>query len=104
VCHVLEAAVTTEGSFILIAVEANRFLYHMVRVIAGTLMEVGRGRMKPEQVGVALRTKDRRAAGPTRGRPGLTLPGRYGNLWAGAGGPVLLWRRVARNGLPTRKE
>jgi len=42
-------------------------------VIAGTLMEVGRGRMQPEQVGVALRTKDRRAAGPTAPAHGLTL-------------------------------
>lgn len=73
VCRVKEIAVTTEGSFILIAVEADRFLYHMVRVIAGTLMEVGRGRMKPEQVGVALRTRDRRAAGPTAEAHGLTL-------------------------------
>lgn len=73
VCRVLGAAVTAEGPFILIAVEANRFLYHMVRVIAGTLMEVGRGRMQPEQVGVALRTKDRRAAGPTAPAHGLTL-------------------------------
>jgi tRNA pseudouridine38-40 synthase len=73
VCRVLDAGVTIEGSFILITVEANRFLYHMVRVIAGTLVEVGRGRMKPEQVGVAMRTRDRRAAGPTAPAHGLAL-------------------------------
>ena len=38
----------------------------MVRVIAGTLMEAGRGRMEPEQVGEALRKKDRRGAGSDR--------------------------------------
>jgi tRNA pseudouridine38-40 synthase len=79
VCRVLETSVSAEGSFLLITIEANRFLYHMVRVIAGTLMEVGRGRMGPEQVGVALRTKDRRAAGPTAPAHGLTLLSvRYG--------------------------
>jgi tRNA pseudouridine38-40 synthase len=45
----------------------------MVRVVAGTLMEVGRGRMEPEQVAEVLRTRDRRAAGPTAVACGLTL-------------------------------
>lgn len=73
VCRVLDLTVTREGSHITIAVEATRFVHHMVRVIAGTLMEVGRGRMEPEQVGEALRKKDRREAGPTAAALGLTL-------------------------------
>jgi tRNA pseudouridine38-40 synthase len=58
-----------------ITVEANRFLFHMVRVIAGTLMEVGRGRIEPEHVDAILRKKDRRAAGPTAAAHGLMLVG-----------------------------
>lgn len=73
VCRVVELVVTREGSHITIAVEATRFVHHMVRVIAGTLMEVGRGRMEPEQVGDALRKKDRREAGPTAAALGLIL-------------------------------
>ena len=65
--------VSREGPFILIDVEGSRFLYHMVRVIAGTLMEVGKGRIQPEQTGDILRKRDRRAAGPTAAPQGLTL-------------------------------
>jgi tRNA pseudouridine38-40 synthase len=73
VCRVIDLAVAREGSQITIAVEATRFVHHMVRVIAGTLMEVGRGRIEPEQVGEALRKKDRREAGPTAAALGLML-------------------------------
>jgi tRNA pseudouridine38-40 synthase len=58
-----------------VTVESNRFLFHMVRVIAGTLMEVGRGRIEPERVAEILRTKDRRKAGPTAAAHGLMLVG-----------------------------
>ncbi|HET6347896.1 MAG TPA: tRNA pseudouridine(38-40) synthase TruA [Candidatus Krumholzibacteria bacterium] len=60
-----------------VTVESNRFLFHMVRVIAGTLMEVGRGRMDPEHMTEVLRKKDRRAAGPTAAAHGLMLVGVY---------------------------
>jgi tRNA pseudouridine38-40 synthase len=73
VCRVSTAEVAREGALITITVEADRFLHHMVRVIAGTLMDVGRGRMKPEQVGAAVRKRDRRSAGPTAPAHGLTL-------------------------------
>jgi tRNA pseudouridine38-40 synthase len=73
ICRVIELEVVRDGSHILIAVEATRFVHHMVRAMAGTLMEVGRGRTEPEQVAEALRKKDRRAAGPTAAAHGLTL-------------------------------
>jgi tRNA pseudouridine38-40 synthase len=73
VCRVLDLSVVREGAQIGIDVEATRFVHHMVRAIAGTLMEVGRGRMDPEQVGELLRKKDRRLAGPTAPAHGLTL-------------------------------
>lgn len=45
----------------------------MVRIIAGTLMEVGQGRRRPEEMGAVLAARDRRAAGPTAPARGLTL-------------------------------
>lgn len=64
-----------EGDEIVIRVSGRGFLYHMVRIIAGTLMEVGRGRMEPERIGEILAAKDRQAAGPTAPACGLTLVG-----------------------------
>ncbi len=79
VCRVLDLSVVRDGSQVAIEVEATRFVHHMVRAIAGTLMEVGRGRMEPEQVAEVLRKKDRRHAGPTAPAHGLTLLAvRYG--------------------------
>ena len=45
----------------------------MVRIIAGTLIEVGRGRFKPEDIKEILEAKDRTKAGPTAPACGLTL-------------------------------
>ena len=49
------------------------FLQNMVRIITGTLMEVGFGRMRPEEVKEILEKKDRRLAGPTAPPQGLCL-------------------------------
>jgi len=54
-------------------VEADGFLYNMVRTIAGTLFDVGRGRFGPEQVREALETGERALAGPTAPACGLYL-------------------------------
>lgn len=54
-------------------VEADGFLYNMVRIIAGTLLAVGGGKMTPEQFGQALDAHRRSAAGPTAPARGLTL-------------------------------
>ena len=56
-----------------IRVVGNGFLYNMVRIIAGTLLEVGVGRYAPEEVERILEKKDRGAAGPTAPAKGLTL-------------------------------
>lgn len=58
---------------IVIRVTGRGFLYNMVRIIAGTLMEVGRGQMPPERVKEILEACDRQAAGPTAPACGLTL-------------------------------
>lgn len=58
---------------IVIRVTGRGFLYNMVRIIAGTLMEVGRGAKTPDQIPGILSACDRRAAGPTAPACGLTL-------------------------------
>jgi tRNA pseudouridine38-40 synthase len=56
-----------------IVVQGNGFLYNMVRTIAGTLLDVGRGRFDPEQVDVALKSTQRVDAGITAPAEGLYL-------------------------------
>lgn len=56
-----------------VRVVGNAFLHSMVRVIVGTLVEVGAGRWSPQRVGDALAACDRRAAGPTAPAKGLVL-------------------------------
>lgn len=56
-----------------IDVTGNGFLYNMVRIIAGTLVEVGRGVIEPEQMPRIIAAKDRAAAGPTLPPNGLCL-------------------------------
>jgi tRNA pseudouridine38-40 synthase len=52
---------------------ANAFLQHMVRVIVGTILLVGRGRMTAAELRRVLERRDRKAAGPTASAHGLTL-------------------------------
>ena len=63
------------GREIVIRVAGRGFLYNMVRIIAGTLMEVGRGKLPSECVKDILAACDRQAAGPTAPACGLTLIG-----------------------------
>lgn len=51
----------------------NGFLYNMVRIITGTLIEVGRGRIKPEQMENIINSKDRALAGKTAPPQGLMM-------------------------------
>ena len=62
-----------EGSDLIIRVCGNGFLYNMVRIIVGTLLEVGREKRAPEDMQDILEKKDRSAAGPTAPAHGLTL-------------------------------
>lgn len=63
------------GSEICIRISGNGFLYNMVRIIAGTLTEVGLGRRTVESVAEAVKTGERRKAGPTAPAQGLMLLG-----------------------------
>lgn len=68
-----DLTVRREGEEVMIRVCGSGFLYNMVRIIAGTLMEIGRGNMEPEKMQEILEAKDRTAAGPTAPACGLTL-------------------------------
>ena len=65
--------VEKEGDIITIRVTGNGFLYNMVRIIAGTLIEVGNGKYPPEHIIEILKHCDRSCAGPTAPARGLTL-------------------------------
>lgn len=65
--------VEEQGADLVIRVCGNGFLYNMVRIIAGTLMEVGEGKRSPEDMERVLQACDRAAAGPTAPAQGLTL-------------------------------
>ena len=65
--------VKADGEWIYIDVEADGFLYNMVRNIVGTVVEVGRGRWSPEKITEILEAKDRTAAGPIAPAAGLCL-------------------------------
>jgi len=62
-----------QGPLLIIRVCGGGFLYNMVRIIAGTLMDVGLHRRKPEDMDGILKACDRQAAGPTAPAQGLTL-------------------------------
>jgi tRNA pseudouridine38-40 synthase len=66
-------SVNRVGPWIWLDVEADGFLYNMVRAIAGTLMEVGRGFWPEERIAEILQAEDRRLAGPTAPARGLFL-------------------------------
>jgi len=65
--------VISKGSLIEIYIQADGFLYNMVRNIAGTLIDVGRGRIAPEETIDILSKRHRSAAGQTAPSKGLCL-------------------------------
>lgn len=70
---ILSITIKRQGKEIVISVCGTGFLYNMVRIIAGTLMEVGRGSYPPEHIKDILEARNRQAAGPTAPACGLTL-------------------------------
>lgn len=69
----LGASVRGNGELVHLEVRGNGFLRHMVRIIAGTTEQVGRGRHEPAWVQRVLEGQDRSRAGPTAPAQGLTL-------------------------------
>ena len=68
-----ECSVKKNGDLITVRVRGNGFLYNMVRIIAGTLIQVGEGKTAPDRMREILAARDRDAAGPTAPARGLTL-------------------------------
>ncbi len=66
-------SVTRCDSMVIITVEADGFLYNMVRIIVGTLMRVAQGKIRPEQIPDIISALDRSKAGPTAPPQGLYL-------------------------------
>ena len=64
-----------KGELVLIDITANAFLLNMVRIIVGTLLEVGRKKITPKKVKSILDGKDRKLAGKTASPEGLYLVG-----------------------------
>lgn len=69
---IYNAEIFQEGELIVIEVEGNGFLYNMVRIIAGTMVDIGRGRIK-ESLDEIISSKDRGRAGHTAPPQGLFL-------------------------------
>ena len=70
---IYDIKILKNGEDIKIQITGNGFLYNMVRIIAGTLIEVGMGRREIETVKQAIDRKDRKLAGPTAPARGLVL-------------------------------
>lgn len=70
---IYDCNVKQEGDFIKVTVTGNGFLYNMVRIIAGTLLEVGIGRLSSEEIPDIIESKDRTKAGRTLPPEGLRL-------------------------------
>ena len=70
---IYDAKVYRDGDLINIELTGNGFLYNMVRIIAGTLLEVGEGRMEPSNIGSILKDGSRKNAGKTLPPSGLCL-------------------------------
>jgi tRNA pseudouridine38-40 synthase len=80
--NVIQVAVRRAGEHVIVEIEANAFLHHMVRNIVGSLLEVGRGERPKEWIAGLLAARDRNLAGVTAQPQGLTFLGpRYPAEW-----------------------
>lgn len=66
-------SVTRDGEMVTMKVEADGFLYNMVRIMVGTLLRVQQGKIKPDEIPSIIEKKDRSYAGPTAQACGLYL-------------------------------
>lgn len=71
--HVYSLDLDRNDDMITMTITGNGFLYNMVRIIAGTLIAVGQGKIKPDEVRDIIESKDRTRAGQTAPAKGLTL-------------------------------
>lgn len=71
--HVMDAHFVQEGERLFFFITADAFLKHMVRIIVGTLLEVGKGNLRPKDFKAILEARDRKQAGKTIAAKGLCL-------------------------------
>ncbi|QEK11036.1 tRNA pseudouridine(38-40) synthase TruA [Crassaminicella thermophila] len=71
--EIYEINIKEEGKEIQMMFHGNGFLYNMVRIMVGTLIEVGEGKRRPEEIEEIINTKVRQNAGPTAPAQGLFL-------------------------------
>jgi len=74
-CEVSRAVWLEEGEELRFEITANRFLHNMVRILVGTMLDIGRGKSGPEWMDALLRSGDRTRAGWTVPPHGLFLVG-----------------------------
>lgn len=72
-CNLMEAKWSYEGDILVFKVKADRFLRNMVRALVGTFIDIGRGKITPEEILDILTAKDRRIAGESVPAKGLFL-------------------------------
>lgn len=72
-CHVDLCALERQPGGVILHIRADRFLHHMVRIAVGVLVDVGRGRLRPDDVAAIIAARDRRRAGPMAPAHGLFL-------------------------------
>lgn len=66
-------SVTRDGDMVMMRVEADGFLYNMVRIMVGTLLRIAQGKIPPDGIPAILAAKNRQLAGPTAQACGLYL-------------------------------
>ena len=68
-----KAEITRQGDEVILTIEGDAFLYNMVRILAGTLIHVGCGKLEPGAIRRALESQSRLDLGVTAPARGLTL-------------------------------
>ena len=71
--NVLHFSVTRDGDMVTMRVEADGFLYNMVRIMVGTLLRIAQGKIAPDGIPAIIERRDRQFAGPTAPPCGLYL-------------------------------
>ena len=71
--NVKSFSVTREGDMVTMRVEADGFLYNMVRIMVGTLLRVAQGKFQPDDIPAIIEKRNRQYAGPTAQACGLYL-------------------------------
>lgn len=73
ICNIYEACWKSEMNMLVFTIKANRFLRNMVRSIIGSMVEIGIGKLPPEEIERVIMAKDRSAAGVSAPAEGLFL-------------------------------